>query len=498
MVSETTIQIHPMKMTNSFTAQLKHHISCVITGSILCSGLTVIAQDDLPPDVQADRYLLAAQAKMKAGENAAAADYFTKIVALKVPVPVEFHFYYGKCLAQSQNYDQATQELTAYLKAAGRDGKSYQEALQLLNTSTEGKERQDAQQAKANQAKEAKYARVQALKRALANVKDGSVNYTEGQSEFDESWYFTTSGHSTSVKISLYQNSLNPDSQYSSGTVDMDFAIDDVSEVSWDNKIVLKHSIQVRKSLMPAFRPSGPTAQEKKLTDSTSTIGCSRAYQLASAVKDALQIQKDYSDITEEDIQEYDRAVSEQNRPRQQSSQNGSSQDGMFVNSLGMKFVAVPGTSVKFSIWDTRVQDFEAFVKDTRYDATGGMDSLRKGEWGQHGDTWKSPGFSQEATHPVVGVSWGDAKAFCKWLSVKEGKTYRLPTCEEWHVALDKKEGIFPWGTNWPPAEKLGNYAGSEVKDADWPTDELPIENYHDDFARTAPVGGSGAAKKTV
>ena len=50
-----------------------------------------------------------------------------------------------------------------------------------------------------------------------------------------------------------------------------------------------------------------------------------------------------------------------------------------------MKFVPVVGTRVLFSIWDTRVNDFETFVNDTGYDATEGVFSLGKDGWKQ---TW--------------------------------------------------------------------------------------------------------------
>ena len=166
-----------------------------------------------------------------------------------------------------------------------------------------------------------------------------------------------------------------------------------------------------------------------------------------------------------------------------------------WTNSLGMKFVPVPGTAVRFCVWETRVLDFEAFVKATGHDATSGMLSVHRDGLKSGVDNWKSPGFAQGPTHPVVGVSWKDAKAFCEWLTrterqqgrLTDQQSYRLPSDAEWSTAIGS--GKYSWGDAWPPPNGAGNYAGEEAKTEDTPGGFTGISGYNDGHPRTSPAG---------
>ncbi|HHT9121559.1 MAG TPA: formylglycine-generating enzyme family protein, partial [Candidatus Wunengus sp. YC63] len=151
---------------------------------------------------------------------------------------------------------------------------------------------------------------------------------------------------------------------------------------------------------------------------------------------------------------------------------------------VGMEFVFVKGGEYEMGCWDwaidcyddekpahrVKVDDFymgkyevtvgqwKKFIQDTGYKGDG------TNEWGSKG--MGIPNFPQEDNHPVVCVSWNEAKAFADWLSGKTGKKCRLPTEAEWEYAARSRGQKVKYGTKTGGlSHDLANYAGTGGKD---------------------------------
>jgi len=123
--------------------------------------------------------------------------------------------------------------------------------------------------------------------------------------------------------------------------------------------------------------------------------------------------------------------------------------------------------------------DFRAFVDDGGYSrrelwSAKGWDFRRRSRveqpyfWVREGNEWRERSFNRvrplRPWHPIAGVSWYEAEAFCKWAR------RRLPTEAEWELAasLDPSTGKkrrFPWGDEAPRPEhaNLDYRAGGTV-----------------------------------
>lgn len=99
---------------------------------------------------------------------------------------------------------------------------------------------------------------------------------------------------------------------------------------------------------------------------------------------------------------------------------------------------------------------FAAFVAAGGYDnrhwwTAGGWTLREKQAWTEprywHSRDWNRPNC------PVVGLSWYEALAFCRWLSAQSGETVTLPTELQWQRAAQGDDGRdYPWGNEQPNA----------------------------------------------
>jgi formylglycine-generating enzyme required for sulfatase activity len=132
------------------------------------------------------------------------------------------------------------------------------------------------------------------------------------------------------------------------------------------------------------------------------------------------------------------------------------------------------------SIQEVTRSHFLQFVEATGYkpdaekDGKGGYGFIDGKDVQSLEFLWNSPPLSYDP--PVVNISWDDAVAFSKWLSSKEGVTYRLPTEAEWEwccragslsryshgddESLLKEYAVYALDHPTPPSKKTANGLG--------------------------------------
>ncbi len=126
---------------------------------------------------------------------------------------------------------------------------------------------------------------------------------------------------------------------------------------------------------------------------------------------------------------------------------------------------------------------FAAFIKATGHKMDGGA-YVWKGDKGEHDQngSWRSPGFAQDDSHPVVCVSWDDANAYVAWLSKQTSKAYRLLTeAEREYVTRAGTTTPFWWGSSITPAQ--ANYDGNFTyagggSEGEWRKATVPVGSF--------------------
>ena len=207
----------------------------------------------------------------------------------------------------------------------------------------------------------------------------------------------------------------------------------------------------------------------------------------------------------------------------------------VFENSLGMHFRKVPvgsyvigppqlnkedapwvtgnpmaGEKVKITksfmmcVHEVRVRDYRAFIKDTKHKEPVGEGYVPSEQrWRAEFKPLEDEEIWGKPDTPITCVSYEDALAFCKWISEKEGRKYRLPTEVEWEYAARARsfkpfqldDQLFPNKVNGALGKDFPIKANpsDEFADAEAGLDDAEDEDDAEDDA-LAGIGGGGAS----
>lgn len=102
-------------------------------------------------------------------------------------------------------------------------------------------------------------------------------------------------------------------------------------------------------------------------------------------------------------------------------------------NNEGPQNLVTIGEMFAVGKYEVTVGEYRLFVRESGHRSENSCTTFEDSRLEARFDrSWESPGFRQSERDPVVCVSWGDARSYVKWLSVKTGSEYRLLSEAEW------------------------------------------------------------------
>ena len=130
------------------------------------------------------------------------------------------------------------------------------------------------------------------------------------------------------------------------------------------------------------------------------------------------------------------------------------------------------------------------FVSETGYVTGDSCRTYESGGWKlRSGLGWRNPGFSQSDVHPVVCVSWADARAYVEWMSSETGEEYRLLSESQWEWAARGGSNTSRyWGGSERGQCTHANGADGTLKRR-YPDWKWPTVSCADGHVHTSPVG---------
>ena len=116
-----------------------------------------------------------------------------------------------------------------------------------------------------------------------------------------------------------------------------------------------------------------------------------------------------------------------------------------------------------------------------KYEVTRGQYEEFANETRHRNNEWRNPGFKQSANHPVVNVSWEDAKAYTEWLSKKTGQNYRLLNEVEWeYVVRAGTTTAYHFGATISPTQaNYGDHNNGTVVVGSYPANAFGLHDMH-------------------